>query len=188
MTERGRGGYLRSDVNRIAPEHVIRQHFHTPNVNGGRRSGTHPTGMQSCWFKLIFIFYVYRPRIEASKRFVFTGVCHWICLGGGGGEGSVQQQITLEQVTVPPSLPLFFSLARTRWQHFLDSLHPSPWTSWQQLPLGPPPPHWDQITTSPSPTLYQVTRSPSVPPSPRYQVITPNLGPGDNSSISTILP
>ena len=102
--------------------------------------------------------FFYHPRSEASEGYVFTGVCHSVIFGGGGGQHqwsttspwdqvrtSTPPPPTWDLVTPPrPPLPGTWSLQPPppppppgTW-----SLHPAPPPTWD-LVTPPPPPTWD---------------------------------------------
>ena len=107
----------------------------------------------------------YRPRSEASKGYVFTGIC-LSNSGGGGGRWATRSQhlppssgpghnTSLPQTRSqhPPEPGHNTSLPpRTRSQHSPGPDHNTslpPWTRSQHLPPSPPPGP-DQVTTPPS--------------------------------------
>ena len=92
--------------------------------------------------------YFYRPCSEASEGYVFTGICHSVILGVGGGvlhQSGQHLPPTWDQVTTPPS-----PLPGTRSHTYLGPGHNT----------SLPPPTWDQVTTPPSPDMGPVHNIP----------------------------
>ena len=144
--------------------------------------------------------FYYRPRSEASKGYVFIGVCHSVTERGGGGVDQDQDQVTThpslppgpgdntpspwDQVTTPPS-------PGTRSQHLSPpqgtrSQHPlslgpgdntPPRTRWQHPPTPrtrwqhPLPPGPGHNTSLPPGTRWQ-----HPPPRTRSQHLSPSPG------------
>ena len=108
-----------------------------------------------------------RPRSEASKGYIFTGVCHFNSGGGGGWP--------VHNTSLPPP---------GTW---LQHPPPSPPGTWSQHPppspphLGhghnthslPPPPPRDMVTTpAPSPPTWDMVTTPAPLPLPTWDMVT----------------
>ena len=105
----------------------------------------------------------YRPRSEASEGYVFTGVCHSVTNGGGGGGwGEVLHQ--MQHGTRSEHLPPPRDRVRTSPPPSgTGSLHPTP-----------PPPTWDLVTPPcPHPPTWDLVTPPHPPPPETWSLNPP---------------